>query len=167
MVLLLSAGFASAQTSGVASGVGTGTGQASSGLNYAPVSTYEASTPKPNTVIAPSINPTVSCANSGSAGLAFGGVQIVGGGSHVDEDCSKKELIKMTYAMGDPVSAFDMECDAFPSYRATRMRQGKPCIQDTKDYKDKQSALESSAVVAEVKGYMGNDPLVLARMTNK
>jgi hypothetical protein len=105
-------------------------GTASSGLNYAPVSNYTSPEPRPNTVIAPNINPTVNCANTASGGVAFGGVQIVGGGSNKDEDCSNKELIKMTYAMGDQASAFDMECDMYPAYRKTRLRQGRPCLAD-------------------------------------
>lgn len=115
----------------------TGTGTAA--VNYAPVNHNYAPDMKPNTVIAPSINPTVSCAGVTSGGLAFAGVQIAGGGSRVDKECQNMELAKMVYVMGDRDGALEIACNEFPAYRAARLRQSKAdprvqaCLADLPD----------------------------------
>lgn len=115
--------FAQETSTGTQSTNSNSTGTAA--VNYAPNTYNYGPDMKPNTVIAPSINPTVSCAGVTSGGLAFGGVQIAGGGSRVDKDCQNMELAKMVYVMGDRDGALEIACNEFPAYRAARLRQSK------------------------------------------
>ena len=115
--------FAQETSTGTQSTNSNSTGTAA--VNYAPNTYNYGPDMKPNTVIAPSINPTVSCAGVTSGGLAFGGIQIAGGSSRVDKDCQNMELAKMVYVMGDRDGALEIACNEFPAYRATRLRQSK------------------------------------------
>ena len=132
----LAATSASAMADTTGTATTTSTGQGTSVLNYSPVTTNEAPYTRPNTVIAPSINPTVQCAGTSSGGVAFAGVQIAGGGSRIDKVCQDMEAIKMTYVMQDRDAALEMECAAFPAYREARLKLYKrdpnklPCLDD-------------------------------------
>lgn len=62
------------------------------------------------TTIAPDIMPTVSCFKGASASIAVPGFGASGAAGKIDQDCVKREYIRLAYAMGAHARAIWMWC---------------------------------------------------------
>lgn len=62
------------------------------------------------TAIAPDIMPTVSCFRAASAAIAVPGFGASGAAGKIDQDCVKREYIRLAYAMGARARALWMWC---------------------------------------------------------
>jgi len=117
LVTLLASPAAIAQTATSTSGSGS---SAQVGVNAAPSQEITFNTQKPDStstirnvpsIFAPSFMPTTPCSSSLSASVGFAGFGAALGGTHVDEECNAREMVRLLALIGQPDAALALVCD--------------------------------------------------------
>jgi hypothetical protein len=114
LTLLVSPAVALAQTTTSTSGSGS---TAQVGVQASPVqdltfNSYQSGTLRNvPSIFAPSFAPTTPCSSVISASAGFAGFGLALGGSHKDEECNHRELVRLLHLIGQPDAALALICD--------------------------------------------------------
>ena len=69
-------------------------------------------------IFAPSFAPSTPCSSVISASVGFAGFGAAIGGSHVDQECNQREMVRLLALIGQPDAALALVCDD-PAVRRT------------------------------------------------
>jgi len=116
LLTLLISPLATAQTATSTSGSGS---TAQVGVQASPQQalTFNSESPSKTTIrnvpsiFAPSFAPSTPCSSVLSASAGFAGFGLALGGSHVDQDCNKREMVRLLALIGQPDAALALVCD--------------------------------------------------------